>query len=303
MKFLTLTFVMTAATLVIISTSSMAEKTNIFPLEADSSCVASNCHAEMGKKKYVHTVGITPKTCNKCHALAKEGEHSFTPFPEEARTLCVQCHSADKSKPSGIKGKPPKVISKETELNLHAPFKEGRCTTCHDPHESDYYRHLKIPYPAEPYAEYTSETYKLCSNIECHKGFEKTFTEPRTLHDTMFRNGNLNLHYKHVNKRKGRTCRTCHQHHASEYPKLITSTFSFGNRTLTVEYQKTDTGGSCKTTCHRIGLYDRYDPAINALKSSPTPGEEATTEELQLIKEKDISDGKITGIPPDDKRR
>ncbi len=303
MNFPLVTIAMAVAALIATTSSSSAENSNIFPIKANSSCISSSCHAEMGKKKYIHAVGITPKNCNKCHTLNKEDEHSFTPIPTEARTLCVQCHSDDKSKPSDVTGKPPKVISEETELILHAPFKEGRCTICHDPHESDYYRHLKVHYPADPYAEFTPNTYQLCSNLDCHKGFEKTFNEPRTLDDTMFRNGNLNLHYKHVNKRKGRTCRTCHQHHGSENPKLITNTFSFGKRTLSIEYLKTDTGGSCKTTCHRMGTYDRYDPVINPIKSSPTPGKEATSEELQLIKEKDIAEGKISGTPPDDRRK
>jgi predicted CXXCH cytochrome family protein len=273
------------------------ENKKVFPMDPKAACVTSECHAGMGKKKYVHPIGSDPGKCDRCHYITKAGEHRFDPIPEETRVLCSACHSEDKSKPSDVKGNPPKVISSDKDVTLHRPFAEGKCSLCHDAHESDFYRHLKGEYPAEPYAVYSTDAYKLCSNVQCHKGLEKTLSEPRTLSDTMFRNGNVNLHYKHVNKKKGRTCRTCHQHHGSRNPMLITNTFRFGSRTLTNEYEKTDTGGSCKTTCHRKAIYDRYTPVFNVIRTTPTPGKDATAAELKQSREQDMQKDKIKGTP------
>ncbi len=275
-----------------------SEKKSVFPMDPAASCISAECHASMGTKKYSHPVGVDPKQCSRCHQITGEGEHRFNPIPAQVQSLCGECHSEEKSKPSDIQGKPPKVISvSDPDIKLHEPFSEGKCTICHDAHQSDYYRHLKIEYPAGPYARYSADTYKLCSTAECHKGIELSFTEPRTLSSTMFRNGNVNLHYKHVNKKKGRTCRTCHQHHGSKSPKLITSSFKFGKRMLSNDYTKTDSGGSCKTTCHREARYNRYSPFFNVIKVSPTPGVDATAEELKSSRERDITERKIKGTP------
>ncbi len=71
-------------------------------------------------------------------------------------------------------------------------------------------------YPPIFYAPFSEENYDL--------GFgrhEKTLVLTSKTEDlTDFRNGDLNLHFLHVNKeRRGRTCRACHQTHASNLPR------------------------------------------------------------------------------------
>jgi len=45
-------------------------------------------------------------------------------------------------------------------------------------------------------------------------------TEPETRTLTNFRDGARNLHFLHVNKAvRGRTCRACHEVHASKQPR------------------------------------------------------------------------------------
>ncbi len=234
-------------------------RNNTFPIDTAASCITTSCHADMGKKKYVHEVGVNSKYCNKCHEIKKEGEHSFNKLPLETRILCAQCHSEDIAAPAELEKRPPKVIFKDTQY-FHAPFAEGKCTQCHDAHESNVQKHLKAEYPDGFYTSYSAGAYSLCLNSECHKGLEKALTEPKTLTDTKFRNGNLNLHFMHVNKKKGRTCRACHAPHNSKNPKLIRETFPFRKRILTIEYEKTETGGGCTTTCHIPVKYDRYRP-------------------------------------------
>lgn len=257
----------------------------VIMLEPGSSCITSSCHAGMGKKKFVHATGVDSKLCTKCHEITKEGEHSFKEIPPDVRPLCSQCHSRELPAPIDIKGVPPKVIS-EDNLLFHKPFSEGKCNECHDAHESDYYKHLKLQYTEKFYTPFSPEKYSLC--YKCHKELNETLTEPRTFTATQFRNGNLNLHFRHVNKEKGRTCRACHLHHSSENPGLIRETFPFGKRALTIKYEKTVTGGNCGPSCHAQAKYDRYEPVFNPIKTSPQQGEDATEEELELSRERDL---------------
>lgn len=259
---------------------------NNFPIDIAASCITSSCHADMGKKKYVHAVGVNIKYCNKCHEIEKEGEHSFKNLPLETRLLCAQCHSEEIAAPAEFEKTPPKVILKDGGY-FHEPFAEGKCTECHDAHESNFKKHLKAEYPGEFYASYSAGAYSLCLNTECHKGLEKALTEPRTLTDTKFRNGNLNLHFRHVNKKKGRTCRACHHHHNSKNPKLIRDSFPFRKKILTIKYKKTETGGSCTTTCHIPVKYDRYKPVEILMKTTPRLGKDATPEDLKLSRKRD----------------
>ena len=260
-------------------------------IDTESSCVTTECHAGMGKKKYVHGVGVSGKHCIKCHAVTEKEAHKFK-LPPVAMELCSQCHSGEYIAPSDIEGSPPKIIASTDifeegeKTRLHKPFREGKCTECHDAHESDYYLHLKGAYPKFLYATYSREAYSLC--LRCHEGFEKALTEPRTLSLTGFRNGNLNLHFRHVNRKKGRSCKVCHHPHASENPKLIRDNFLFGLRKLSVNFEKNKTGGSCAPTCHTPLKYDRYSPVEVIMKITPRLGDDASRDELEDSRIRDM---------------
>lgn len=271
----------------IISNNAGAQENN-FPINKEASCITSSCHADMGQKKYVHAVGVDGKNCNRCHEIVKEGEHSFKKLPSETYPLCAKCHSEEFTTPPDLKGSPPKVKLKDKEIKFHAPFAEGKCTECHDAHESNFHKHLKAEYPREFYASYSAEIYSLC--YKCHKEMKEALAEPRTLNATGFRNGNLNLHFRHVNKTKGRNCKTCHHHHGSKNPKLIKESFLFGKRKLAIKYEKTKTGGSCTTACHVPVKYDRYKPVETSMKTTPRLGRDATPEELRLSRERDMKE-------------
>ena len=230
-------------------------------LQPGASCITGSCHEEMVRKKYLHAAGVDGMKCNRCHEIITPGTHEFKKISEVTVNLCAQCHRADVIPPAGLKGTPPKVISPDEAKILHKPFAEGKCTACHDAHSSNYYTHLKYSFPEGIYASFDDKAYGLC--IHCHKDLEKMLTEPRTLSDTMFRNGNVNLHYRHVDKTKGRSCKVCHDPHGVANPKLMKDTFLFGKRMLTIDFEKTETGGQCATTCHRSAKYDRYNPAFN----------------------------------------
>lgn len=262
----------------------------IISINTEDSCITSSCHADMGKKKYVHAVGVNGRQCIRCHEILKQGEHSFKKIPPVTFPICAKCHSEEFPTPADITGSPPKVIFENKEMKFHAPFAEGKCTECHDAHESNFFKHLKAGYTEEYYASYSTEIYSLC--LKCHKGLEKALTEPRTFTDTMFRNGNLNLHFRHVNKTKGRTCKTCHHHHGSKTknPKLISDAFPLGKKSLKINFEKTETGGSCAPACHATVQYDRYEPVDTIMKTTPREGVDATVEELKLSRERDAEE-------------
>jgi predicted CXXCH cytochrome family protein len=255
-------------------------------LKPGASCITASCHQGMEKKKYVHAIGVDGMKCNRCHEILTEGKHDFKKIPAEAMFLCSQCHRADVLAPEDVTESPPKVISDDSANKLHKPFAEGKCTACHDAHSSNYPKHLKLSFPDGIYAPYEEDTYALCAS--CHKDLAKKMTEPRTLILTMFRNGNVNLHYRHVNKKKGRTCKACHHPHGLDKSGLLRETFAFGNRMLTVDFEETETGGQCSTTCHRIAKYDRYKPEKNYINTKPLPGKQATEQELEQSRQDDL---------------
>jgi len=110
------------------------------------------------------------------------------------------------------------------------------------------------------YMGFNVENYNLC--FSCHD--KAIVQDPETTKLTNFRNGEINLHFKHVNKpEKGRTCRACHETHASNHPKHIRESVPFGTWELPVNYQKTETGGSCAPGCHKLKKYDRLKKEKN----------------------------------------
>lgn len=269
-----------------VTASSGEEK--VLLIDTNASCITASCHDGIGKKKYVHAAGVDPALCKSCHEVVRQGEHSFNKIPPETAYLCAPCHSSTSTIQTEADVSPPKVMGLDGNTQSHMPFAEGKCTACHDAHESDFQYHLKAEYPESTYQYYSSTAYALCFNAGCHPGLEDTFAAPRTLELTGFRNGNRNLHYIHVNQVKGRSCKVCHHHHTAEKPVLMNDSFQFGNRQLSIDFEKTAGGGSCKATCHREARYDRYEPVYNTLQSSSLPGREATAEELKASLERDL---------------
>ena len=190
----------------------------------------------------------------------RAGHHQFPQKDAKGRTL-----------------PPEKAVFEDQTLHAHPPFAAGACLLCHTPHAGDNYRLLKSPFPESDYASFSPDKY-IC--LTCHSA--TAFTEPRTTTETAFRNGNLNLHYRHVNREKGRSCRFCHDPHATKYAALIRDQVPFGSRFIKINsFEKTETGGTCAHSCHGAVRYDRLEPVLNAVKVTPRMGEEATAEELK----------------------
>lgn len=225
------------------------------------------CHPGVGKKlasvKVPHKPVMQEGGCANCHSAHFSKAKGLLPFDE--MTTCLTCHGKDNL------GNPPlRNIKKDLagKKYLHGPIKKGECKACHDPHGSDNFRMLRGgSYPADIYVPYKEGIYDAC--LGCHD--KNLLRFPDTTVYTSFRNGNRNLHYVHVvNNRKGRTCRICHEPHASSGEKLISKEgMKFGDWKIPINFKINKTGGSCAPGCHREFKYDREKPVIYHGEAKP----------------------------------
>ena len=63
--------------------------------------------------------------------------------------------------------------------------------------------------------------------------------------NTNFRNGSQNMHWLHINGKKGRSCTLCHDVHGTPNQHLIAKKVWFGSWEMPLEFEKTEAGGSC----------------------------------------------------------
>jgi len=238
-----------------------------FPIEK----LCTTCHADKPFTGDKVTHGPVAKgRCIECHRPhSGDLDHLLR---AEQPALCFKCHDRVQKRPDGRRIDALKEKFDDQKMSHHVPFEAGTCTVCHLPHAGPNTALLNAPYPASFYAPFSQEAY-VCFN--CHDA--TAFAQPRTMDATEFRNGNLNLHYRHVNRAKGRTCRACHAPHAGKYPKLIRERIPFGKRYISIdEFTLTATGGSCAPTCHPKVRYDRFAPEPPPFRTTEREGKDAT---------------------------
>lgn len=245
--------------------------------------LCGKCHEKIVKESQTAAVKHSPVTegsaCTNCHDAHTAQENSM--LHADRLDICLKCHDkpvkAGQSDPADmkqllesnpeyddpIKDKPVKAgqndladIKQLLESNPehHGPIQDRNCSGCHNPHGSPYFRLLTDGYPKEFYSPYFLSRYALC--FRCHdSGLAK---DERTTTLTGFRDGDRNLHFLHVNRTSnGRTCRACHEAHASTSPMYVGETVPFGKWKLPVKFVKTDNGGGCEPGCHEAQKYDR----------------------------------------------
>jgi predicted CXXCH cytochrome family protein len=173
------------------------------------------------------------------------------------KDLCLTCHNKTITKEQRS------ILSIKNELEknkfTHTAIVKNGCSGCHDPHGALQKTLLKGSFAAETYvAARSKDNIALC--FSCHN---PGLLEMSKVADSItgFRNGDVNLHFKHVNKTKGRNCVSCHGIHAAPNEKLLVDKIKFGNWNMPVMYTKTETGGSCITACHAKKTYSRQIPA------------------------------------------
>ena len=234
----------------------MSEQRYMLRTEIPGLC--GTCHENVVKDLQAATVKHSPVTeepaCMNCHDphAAQNGKLLLA----DGIDICLQCH--DKAVDKAVKAGKEEVADMKQVLAAnpypHGPIQNRDCSACHNPHGSSYFRLLTNQYPQNFYAPFFVSNYDLC--FRCHDA--ALAKEERTTSATGFRDGDRNLHFVHVNRKShGRTCRSCHEVHASATPELIGATVPFGNWKLPIKFEKTENGGSCAPACHAVQKYDR----------------------------------------------
>jgi predicted CXXCH cytochrome family protein len=220
-----------------------------------------SCHKDKQNEIAMATVkhkGLqTEKKCLACH------DPHVSDFPKMLSAApadsCMSCHDREYASGSKVRVANMKALLEDNKVH-HGPIKQKDCSGCHNTHGSKNFRILREAFPPVFYAPYNQDNYKLC--FMCH---EKTLADDeKTTKLTAFRNGDQNLHFVHVNKTpKGRTCRACHDAHATNNPRHIRDAVPFNAWQLPVGFEKTPNGGSCLPGCHKLYRYDRKQPVKN----------------------------------------
>lgn len=213
-----------------------------------------------------HGATSAERSCGNCHdAHASDHAHMLV---ATVRDVCLSCHDKPMETPTGTLADMKLLLEKNPAQ--HGPVADGDCTACHtDVHGGARFRLLGAAYPRSFYAPYDEAEYELC--FDCHD--EEAFAEARTDDLTAFRNGDRNLHFLHVARQtKGRTCRACHEVHASRNPHHLADSVPFGRWKLPIGFAPTASGGSCQPGCHRPYRYDRETAVVNIPRAaSPSP--------------------------------
>lgn len=201
------------------------------------------CH-EKGKfdRRYPHAP-ITEGRCLGCHD-PHQADVKYL-LKGDGMNLCVLCHNK-----ALFEGK-----------SVHKPVADGECSACHTTHGTQFPHLLKRSFPEDFYLPFDKGGYALC--FGCHSNV--LADDQLTDKQTNFRNGMYSMHYVHVNKDyKGRSCKVCHDPHASSQLRLIsTKVAGFGRWRIPIRFTKTATGGTCVVGCHKPKSYDRIDPVDN----------------------------------------
>jgi predicted CXXCH cytochrome family protein len=229
-----------------------------YQLKDEPRTMCLDCHqakrSEIESATNFHAALTTQEGCSNCHRTHASRFPKLLDQP--VIDVCLQCHDRPQVRPDGSVVA---AVGDELENSrfLHGPIREGDCTSCHNPHGSKNFRMLHEEYPQQFYAPFDIATYNLC--FRCHES--RVFTAPTTTTLTRFRNGDVNLHYLHVNKStKGRTCRACHKSHASNLPQHMAEKVPFGGWEIPINYKDLPTGGSCAPGCHAPKSYDFVRP-------------------------------------------
>lgn len=213
-----------------------------------------------------HSIVIAGQACLNCHT--PHGGSLAKLVKTEPIKICMGCHNqkieVDKTRSIAAVSE---VI--DPEQSKHGPIRDGNCSGCHNVHGGDEAKFLSKPYPAVFYQAFDVDKYALC--FTCHD--KQLVLLEKTKGLTGFRNGDRNLHYLHVNKAdRGRSCRACHEVHASKQPLHLRESVPYGNWQLPINYKRTSTGGSCSPGCHKPFDYDRDNPRPTTAPSVAAPG-------------------------------
>ncbi|MCJ7681910.1 MAG: hypothetical protein MUP70_14360, partial [Candidatus Aminicenantes bacterium] len=211
------------------------------------------CHSDLDLKAsratFKHAILKQEDGCANCHdPHGSVYEHNLKESPLH---LCLNCHNKPIIGTDGKDYNIYKIVT--TNPRKHGPISDGNCSGCHNPHGSEFYKMLTGNFPEQFYTEFQESKYDLC--FQCHDS--TLVRDQRTTTLTNFRDGDLNLHYLHITRKKGRTCRACHEVHAGELNLHIRRETPFGSWDIPIEFEKEQDGGRCSPGCHKAYSYKR----------------------------------------------
>lgn len=229
-------------------------------LTGEPNAICSDCHSDVveaaQEAAVKHSPVTTNETCMGCHDVHGSDQAGMLKTAE--KSLCLGCHDQPIVQGDRQIGNIAEALS--GDVQVHGPLQDGQCAVCHAGiHGADRTALLGKAFPPGFYVSFAESAYELC--FDCHD--VEAFAEPQTDEATAFRNGTQNLHYVHVHREKGRSCRVCHDPHSSVRGKLITEGVPFGRWRIPIQFQGSASGGSCQPGCHRAYRYDREAPIAN----------------------------------------
>jgi predicted CXXCH cytochrome family protein len=213
------------------------------------------CHEKVKKDEALpvkHDAMTDENSCLNCHLAHASDQKSL--LPARMDKMCLKCHEKPVQAKDGHTVRSMKFITQVKYL--HGPIKSGDCGACHNPHGTENPSLLGGAFPSKFYTTFDAKKYGLC--FTCHP--QDLALTKRTDSLTNFRDGDVNLHFIHVNRdQKGRSCKTCHDMHGSDLPNHMASEVPFegSNYLMPMNYDKKETGGSCAPGCHDQRSYDR----------------------------------------------
>jgi predicted CXXCH cytochrome family protein len=226
-----------------------ADEAHLTALPSPKQCYF--CHTELkdtvSKASVLHGAMNDSLSCLVCHSPHASSQKKILLLEEKA--LCFSCHDKPVKKEARVIPDMKKYIEKNKYV--HGAIDNNGCVICHDPHAAKNEKLLVSSFPPGNYAGGRKENYKLCF-ASCH---ETTLIEDSLTKETGFRNGNVNLHYLHVTKEKGRSCENCHDAHASNNLYLLADKVKFGSWQMPVGFKRIEKGGTCAPGCHSEKTY------------------------------------------------
>ncbi len=231
-------------------------------LAAEPIVLCTGCHEEiaktMGKATTQHAAVTTKRECLNCHAAHASDRPRLLKNVE--KSLCFECHN------TAIKLDDGTVLANIKDIvehgkSVHGAIAERSCVVCHQIHGGEHRRLLTQEYPLGIYQSFSESAYALC--FSCHD--RQLAMTARSDAVTSFRNGDMNLHFVHVNRdQKSRSCRICHDSHAADRERHIRAEISYGpgGWKLPIKYERLADGGRCGAGCHPAFEYNRTTPVV-----------------------------------------
>jgi predicted CXXCH cytochrome family protein len=224
-------------------------------LRSDPASLCMSCHEDVANAiasaPFSHSAVKNDRACLNCHT-PHHSMHTHL-MRDSQMTVCLECHAT----PTERNGRTINSMAMlhEPGKMLHGALTEDGCGGCHTVHGGTRQSLLTHNYSTDLYQPFSTASYALC--FSCHDS--ALATQQHTTTATKFRDGDLNLHYIHVTAEdeSGRSCRLCHNDHASRQPMLMHESVPYGQWQLPITFTPTETGGSCGAGCHREREYRR----------------------------------------------